>query len=56
MIGKFARSPARKFVPSEGQTTFDDVAALTQAKAELQEVVEFLKSPERFRRWRSHRG
>lgn len=50
MIGKFARSPARKFVPSEGQTTFDDVAALTQAKAELQEVVEFLKSPERFRR------
>lgn len=50
MIGKFARSPARKFVPSEGQTTFDDVAALTQAKAELQEVVEFLKSPEQFRR------
>ena len=50
MIGKFARSPARKFEPSERQTTFEDVAALEQAKGELEEVVEFLKSPERFRR------
>ncbi|MBM82387.1 MAG: cell division protein FtsH [Planctomycetaceae bacterium] len=50
MLGNFARSPARRFHPSEQRTTFDDVAAMDQAKSELQEVVEFLKNPPKFQR------
>ena len=48
MLGNFAKSPARRFESASQTTTFDDVAAMEQAKAELQEVVEFLKQPERF--------
>jgi cell division protease FtsH len=50
MVGNFIRSPAKRFKPSDHQTTFDDVAAMEQAKAELQEIVEFLKSPAKFQR------
>ncbi|VAX38641.1 Cell division protein FtsH, partial [hydrothermal vent metagenome] len=50
MFGGFARSPAKRFQPSDQITTFDDVAAMIQAKLELQELVEFLKSPEKFQR------
>ena len=50
MMGNFTRSPAKRFHASEQQTTFDDVAAMEQAKVELQEVVEFLKTPEKFQR------
>ncbi|MDZ4686808.1 MAG: ATP-dependent zinc metalloprotease FtsH [Planctomycetaceae bacterium] len=50
MMGNFIRSPAKRFKPSDHQTTFDDVAAMEQAKAELQEIVEFLKSPAKFQR------
>ncbi len=50
MLGNFTKSPAKRFRPSEEQTTFDDVAAMEQAKIELQEVVEFLKTPAKFQR------
>ncbi len=50
MLGNFTRSPAKRFRPSEQRTTFEDVAAMDQAKSELQEVVEFLKTPEKFQR------
>lgn len=50
MAGSFIRSPARRFRPSDHQTTFDDVAAMEQAKRELQEIVEFLKTPAKFQR------
>ena len=50
MMGGFIRSSAKRFVATEEQTTFDDVAAMEQAKSELQEVVEFLKSPAKFER------
>jgi cell division protease FtsH len=50
MVGSFIRSPAKKFAPSEHQVTFDDVAGMEQAKRELQEVVEFLKTPTKFQR------
>lgn len=50
MIGNFIRSPAKRFRPSDHQTTFDDVAAMEQAKSELQEIVEFLKNPGKFQR------
>lgn len=36
--------------PSEKLYTFDDVQGIDEAKAEVQEIVEFLKFPERFQR------
>jgi cell division protease FtsH len=50
MMGGFARSSAKRFEPNDERTTFDDVAAMEQAKRELMEVVEFLKNPEKFQR------
>jgi cell division protease FtsH len=50
MLGSFIRSPAKRVKPSEHPTTFDDVAAMEQAKFELQEIVEFLKTPAKFLR------
>src|SRR5690606_6343888 len=50
MMGNFIRSPARKFQASEHPTTFSDVAAMEQAKSELQDIVEFLKRPEKFQK------
>ena len=43
----FAKAKAR--VPSDGnRVTFDEVAGADEEKAELQEIVEFLKNPEKF--------
>jgi cell division protease FtsH len=50
MMGNFVRSQANRFQPSDQRTTFDDVAAMEQAKRELEEIVEFLKTPEKFQR------
>jgi len=50
MISNFIRSPAKRFRPSDHPTTFDDVAAMENAKGELQEIVEFLKTPAKFQR------
>ena len=51
MMGNFIRSQAKRFQPSDQRTTFEDVAALDQAKIELQEIVEFLKTPAKFNGW-----
>jgi len=50
MIGNFIRSPAKRFRSTGRTTTFDDVAAMEQAKSELNEIVEFLKDPTKFQR------
>jgi cell division protease FtsH len=44
------RSKAKVYVESETRVTFADVAGIEEAKEELAEVVEFLRTPEKFRR------
>ena len=46
----FGKSKARLFSSDNPQVTFEDVAGADEAKAELLEVIEFLKTPEKFQR------
>jgi cell division protease FtsH len=44
----FGRSRAKLAAENKPSVTFDDVAGVDEAKGELQEIVEFLKSPQKF--------
>ena len=44
----FGKSRARMFMGSKQMLTFSDIAGIDEAKQELQEIVEFLKYPEKF--------
>ncbi len=44
------RAKARRADPTEIRVTFDDVAGIDEAKAELAEIVDFLQNPGRYRR------
>ncbi|MEO0531746.1 MAG: AAA family ATPase, partial [Planctomycetota bacterium] len=51
MLGGVTKSPARRYEVEEGnRKTFDDVAGLKGTKKDLQEIVEFLKEPEKFQK------
>lgn len=49
-IFSMGQSKARMYRKTKESTTFEDVAGAQGAKVELKEVVEFLKSPSRYRR------
>ncbi|MFW6161594.1 MAG: ATP-dependent zinc metalloprotease FtsH [Planctomycetota bacterium] len=49
-VFSFGRSRAKVATPEETTITFDDVAGIDEAKHEVMEIIEFLKSPEKFRR------
>jgi len=50
-LGGIGRSRARRYEPESGpRTTFADVAGIDEVKAELMEVVDFLRNPDRYRR------
>ena len=44
------KSKPRVYVQKETGVTFDDIAGIDEAKAELQQIVEFLRNAERYRR------
>jgi cell division protease FtsH len=50
MLGSFGRSRARRYQPSGDRVTFADVAGIEEAKAELTEVVDFLRHPDKYRK------
>lgn len=46
----FGKSRAKMLTEKHGRVTFDDVAGIDEAKGELQEIVEFLRDPQKFQR------
>ncbi|MDA9123696.1 ATP-dependent zinc metalloprotease FtsH [Paracoccaceae bacterium] len=44
----FGKSKAKLLTEASGKVTFDDVAGIDEAKEELEEIVEFLRNPQKF--------
>ena len=49
-LGAFGRSRARRYEPTGDRVTFADVAGVEEAEAELAEVVDYLRRPDKYRR------
>ncbi len=49
-LNNYIRSPAKKYEKTRSRTTFEDVAGMEPAKRELQEIVDFLRNPDKFTR------
>src|SRR5919108_517665 len=49
-LGSFSRSRARRVEGGEQPITFKDVAGIDEAKAELTEIVDFLRNPDRYQK------
>src|SRR5438128_6964112 len=50
VLNSYIKSPARRYERNKLRVTFDDVADMENAKSELQEVVDFLSTPEKFQK------
>src|SRR5205823_12148474 len=50
VLGSFGRSRARRYQPTGDKVTFADVAGIEEAKAELTEVVDFLRHPAKYQK------
>lgn len=50
-IFSFGKSRAQMILPSQVKETFDSIAGAQEAKNELREVVDFLKNPEKYKRF-----
>jgi cell division protease FtsH len=50
VLGSFGRSNAQRYQPGGDRVTFADVAGIEEAKAELAEVVDFLRHPDKYRK------
>jgi cell division protease FtsH len=50
MMGNFGKSKHKMVNKDSVKVTFDDVAGVEEAKAEVHEIIEFLKNPKRFAR------
>ena len=50
MLSSFGRSKARRYEPGGSTVTFADVAGIDEAKAELVQIVDFLRNPEKYRK------
>jgi len=46
----FGKSKAKLLTEAHGRVTFDDVAGVDEAKSDLEEIVEFLRDPQKFQR------
>ena len=46
----FGKSKARLLTEKQGRITFEDVAGIDEAKDELEEIIEFLKNPQKFQK------
>jgi len=50
VLGSFGRARAKRYQPTGDRVTFADVAGIDEAKAELTEVVDFLRSPDKYQK------
>ncbi len=50
ILGSFGQSRARLYDAEKPSVTFDDVAGIDEVKADLQEVVDFLREPQKYQR------
>ena len=50
ILGSFGQSQARLYDAERPAVSFDDVAGIDEVKAELQEVVDFLREPQKYQR------